>query len=131
MPHHKRHRRKSARAGCTCGGKLYKHNGFKGTGDAVIPRDRRAMDAHDPLDTPTPPAKPKRKRGKKIWLVEKRRKPGTRFYFGWGTEWDVWSRHNTERARDEALHCQLKRMANDPEHFLWKDYEFRAARRDG
>jgi hypothetical protein len=132
VPHHKRHRRKSARAGCTCGGKLYKHNGFKGTKDAVIPRDRRAIAAHEPLDKPTPPAKPQRKKGKKLWIVEKRRKPGTKSFFGWDeSEWCAWSRHYTKQARDEALRCQLKRYAADPEHFLWKNYEFRAAYRGG
>ncbi len=40
--HHKRRRAKSRRAGCTCGGKLYKHNGVKGHLDGRTMQEKRA-----------------------------------------------------------------------------------------
>jgi len=112
VAHHKRRRHKSARAGCICGGKIYKHNGFKGTGDAVQARDRRAMDAMDPVEAPTPPARSGRKT-RKPWVVEYRTDPSkleewerglSRWPHGPGDDWTVYGRYATERARDDALH---------------------------
>lgn len=147
MAHHKRRRRKSARAGCTCGGKLYKHNGFKGTKDAVLPRDRRAIAAAEPVEGHTPPAKPKPKakprRGrtkgpKRRFLIEYRTAPDAyeayedgagRWPFGPGPDWVRYSSYRRARDRDEALRCLQARVENGEDRALWADCEYRAVDR--
>lgn len=133
MPHHKRRRPKFRRAGCLmC--KPWKDNANKDSAAYVCPRDRRAIAAVEPVEGCTPPAKPKRKRGKKVWTIEYRTSPkALRAYqekrlkwwpFGPGTKWVTYSnKYATEAARDDALRrLRIKAAAGE---MTSQDCEFR------
>jgi len=144
MARFKRGKRKSARAGCTCGGKLYKHNGFKGTKDAICPRDRKAIAAAEPVTGHTPPAKPKPKatprpgrvkRPKRRYIIEYRTDPNAieanpgGWPLGPGPDWVRYAAYRREQDRDNALRCLQQRAANVDGWSYERDCQYRAVNR--
>jgi len=121
MPHFKRTRAKYARAGCTCGNKRFKQNCAKGTAEARTRQEVWADDSHsDPHYRRCSKSK-----GKKLWVIEQRNKPGGKVWCGPGQKWVAYGRYARKRDRDEALRCLQLRERNGGEYYLWRDIEYR------
>lgn len=126
MGHHKRGRPKSRRAGCICGGKLWKDNAFKGTADAApVPERRQFPSENRPVST-------KGKRGgiRKPWVIMWRSAPDDPFpsRFSGEFDWSVYRRYATERARDEALRNLRKKAEGVPGGISYYEYyEYKGA----
>jgi len=120
MPHFKRGKAKYARAGCTCGNKRFKQNCSKGSAEARTRQERWHDDAHGEPHYRGCQAK----KGKRLWAIEHRNKPGEKAFLGPGGKWVEYGRYRRKRDRDEALRCLSMKAEN--ECFLERGIEYRA-----
>ena len=112
---HKRKRPKNRRAGCLmCKG--HKANGVKGTFDAQTRQEKKAIMADREERIPS-----SKKYKKRTYAIEHRT------LFSWqsdtASDWGVWGRYATEKARDEALNSLSKKEENRA--FGHRYFEFR------